>query len=197
MNTVLCYTSDCLEWSDFWCGLCICWACLFELYDVFRCAQLALLYFCVAFGASNTSVNPRQLLWSFLASIHEMFYAVLFQLVHCWLRGGGNVRASILMHIGIPLTYCCLSACGGEVCSWELPSQLLEGFFFPPYVWFEVKFLDLWLNVGMISLGIMFSYIQPKSINLKSNQWFQFGYRQPQWRRWHLWAKYHEVTLMV
>jgi hypothetical protein len=31
------------------------------------------------------------------------------------------------------------------------------------------------LNVGMPCLGFMFSYIQPDSINLISNHWFQFG----------------------
>jgi hypothetical protein len=46
-----------------------------------------------------------------------------------------------------------------------------------PAVWFEVKFLDLWLNVGMPCLGFMYSYIQPQSINLKSNHWSRYGSR--------------------
>ena len=36
------------------------------------------------------------------------------------------------------------------------------------------------LNVGMTCLGVMFSYVQPECINLKSNHWFQFGYLHAQ-----------------
>jgi hypothetical protein len=42
------------------------------------------------------------------------------------------------------------------------------------------------LNVGMPCLGFMFSYIQPDSINLTSNHWFQFGSRHAQWLRFHV-----------
>jgi hypothetical protein len=37
---------------------------------------------------------------------------------------------------------------------------------------------SLWLRVecGHSMLGFMFSYIQPDSINLTSNHWFQFGH---------------------
>jgi hypothetical protein len=55
-------------------------------------------------------------------------------------------------------------------------------------IWCQVY--GFWLNVGMPRLGFMFSYIQPGSINLKSNHWFQFGSWHAQRLRFHVWSRH-------
>ena len=42
------------------------------------------------------------------------------------------------------------------------------------------------LNVFTLLLGFMFRYIQPVSINLTSNHWFQVEYRYAKWLRFHV-----------
>ena len=58
------------------------------------------------------------------------------------------------------------------------------GVFF--FIWFQVDVFRL--NIGMSCLGFMLSYIQPNSINLKSNHWFQVDYRHGKWFGIHMWV---------